>query len=69
MFAKLIGVLLLILATTASAYDEPMEFQDVEAAKAWFKKAYPHSEMRNENVTTRSGSRSLLALSALSNTG
>lgn len=50
MFAKLIGVLLLVLATTASAYDEPMEFQDVEAAKAWFKKAYPHSEMRKENV-------------------
>jgi len=50
MFAKLIGVPLLILATTASAYDEPMEFKDVEAAKAWFKKAYPQSEMRKENV-------------------
>lgn len=47
---RLAALLLLAVATSASAYDAPMEFQNVDAAKAWFAKSYPHYAMREEPV-------------------
>ena len=47
---RLASLLLLAVSTNASAYDAPMEFQGLDAAKAWFAKSYPEYGMRKESV-------------------
>ena len=47
---RLASLLLLVAATSASAQNAPMEFRNLNAAKAWFSKSYGEYAMRKETV-------------------